>query len=73
MLFASDTGSAVGKQYAAFDPKSNLDDRSLYVVAPDGTIAYHVRPFKQMVPDAYTELAGVVDRLSPPEDEEAEP
>jgi peroxiredoxin Q/BCP len=66
MLFASDTGGAVGRAYGAFDAKNKLDDRSLYVIAPDGTVAYHVRPFRQMVGESYTELGAVVDKLSPP-------
>ena len=66
MLFASDPGGRVGKLYAAFDAKNSVDDRSLYVIAPDGRVAYHVRPFRQMVADSYTELGAVVDKLSPP-------
>jgi peroxiredoxin len=66
VLFASDSGGVVGRRYGAYDEKNKLDDRSLFVIAPDGKIAYHVRPFRQMVADAYTELAAVVDKLSPP-------
>jgi peroxiredoxin Q/BCP len=66
MLFASDPGGTAGKLYGAFDAKSGKDDRSLYVIGPDGRIAYHVRPFRQMVADAYTELGAVIDKLSPP-------
>jgi peroxiredoxin Q/BCP len=65
MLFASDVGGTVGRLYGAFDEKSKLDDRSLYVIAPDGRVAYHVRPFNQLSPVAYTRLAAVVDSLSP--------
>jgi peroxiredoxin len=66
MLFLSDTGGAVGRRYGAYDVKNNLDNRSLFVVAPDGRIAYKTQPFRQMVPAAYTELAEAVDRLAPP-------
>ena len=65
MLFASDSGGVVGKRYGAFDSKNQLDDRSLFVVGPDGRIAYQARPFRQMAAGAYTELAAVVDKLSP--------
>lgn len=65
MLFLSDAGGNVGKLWQAHDAKNNLDDRSLYVVGPDGRIAYVTRPFRQMQPAAYTELAAVVDRLAP--------
>ena len=66
MLFASDTGGAVGRRYAAFDAKNRLDDRSLYVIAPDGRVAYHVRPFNQLSAAAYARLGAVVDSLAPP-------
>ena len=65
MLFLSDSGGTVGRMWQAHDAKNNLDDRSLYVVGPDGRIAYVTRPFRQMQPSAYTELAAVVDRLAP--------
>ena len=68
MLFASDGGGVVGRRYGAYDEKNGLDNRSLYVVGPDGRIAYRVAPFRQLVPAAYEELAAVVDRLSPPAD-----
>ena len=66
MLFASDVGGRVGTAYGAYDPKSGLDNRSLYVIGPDGRVAYHVRPFNQLAAAAYTRLGTVVDSLSPP-------
>ena len=66
MLFASDSGSVVGRRYGAFDAKNQVDDRSLYVIAPDGRIAYHVRPFNQLSAAAYARLGAVVDSLAPP-------
>jgi peroxiredoxin Q/BCP len=65
ILFASDPGGVVGKRYGAFDAKNQLDDRSLFVVGPDGRIAYIARPFQQMSPKAYTDLAAAVDKLAP--------
>jgi peroxiredoxin len=65
MLFASDTGGAVGRLYGAFDARNKLDDRSLYVIGADGKVAYHVRPFNQVSAKAYTDLAAVIDRLAP--------
>ena len=65
MLFASDSGGRVGRMYGAWDDKNKLDDRSLYVVGPDGRIAYHVSPFRQLSPGAYTDLAAAVDSLAP--------
>ena len=66
MLFASDPDGAVGRRYGAWDDKNKLDDRSLFVVGPDGVIAYKTQPFRQNAAEAYTELAAVVDKLSPP-------
>jgi peroxiredoxin len=66
ILFASDPGGKVGQLYAAFDAKNKLDNRSLFVVRPDGRIAYVTKPFKVLTPSAYTDLAAVVDSLSPP-------
>ena len=65
MLFGSDTGGKVGGLYETFDPKRNQDTRSLFVVAPDGTIAYVTRPFRVLVQQAYTDLAAVIDKLAP--------
>jgi peroxiredoxin len=65
VLFASDPGGKVGQMYAAYDAKNKLDNRSLFVVGPDGRIAYVTKPFKVLTPSAYTELAGIVDSLAP--------
>jgi peroxiredoxin len=66
IVFASDPGGKVGQMYAAYDEKNKLDNRSLFVVAPSGRIAYVTKPFKVLTPSAYSELAAVVDSLSPP-------
>jgi len=56
-LFASDTGAVVGKLYGASAHKYGLDNRNLFVVAPDGTIAYRQVPFREIDPTSYTDLA----------------
>jgi peroxiredoxin len=66
VLFASDPGSKVGQLYGAYDTKYKVDNRSLFVIRPDGRIAYVTKPFKVLVPSAYSELAAVVDSLAPP-------
>jgi peroxiredoxin len=66
VLFASDPGGKVGQLYAAYDAKNKLDNRSLFVVRPDGRIAYVTKPFKVLTPSAYTELETVVHSLAPP-------
>jgi len=65
-IFGSDVDGAVGTAYGAYNPQNKLDNRSLYVVGPDGRIAYKVQPFRQSSEEAYTELGAVIDRLSPP-------
>ena len=66
VLFASDPGGKVGQLYAAYDAKNKTDNRSLFVVRPDGRIAYVTKPFKTLTPSAYTDLAAMVDGLAPP-------
>src|SRR5438445_11111696 len=46
VLFASDTGSAVGKAYGAFNARYKRDNRHLFVLAPDGAIAYRATLFR---------------------------
>ena len=67
ILFASDSGGVVGRRYGAFEPKYNLDNRSIFVVAPDGRVSYVAQPFKELSPKAYTDLAAAVDALAPKE------
>lgn len=49
-----------------YHAEPGLDESSLYVIAPDGRIAYRVSPFRQLVQDSYTELAAVIARLAEP-------
>ena len=65
-LFLSDRNNAVADRYGSFNGQ-RLESRALFVVAPDGTIAYHVPAFNQLAAKAYTDLAEVIDRLSPPD------
>jgi peroxiredoxin Q/BCP len=66
MLFASDPAGTVGTAYGAYDATRKTDNRSLFVIGPDGRIVYKAQPFRQMAEDAYTELAAAVDKSSPP-------
>ena len=36
VLFASDAGGRVGQLYDAYDAKNAMDNRSLFVIGPDG-------------------------------------
>ena len=53
----------VGKAYGAI--RENIDNRNLFVVGPDGKIAYRSVPFREIDPTAYTELAAVAATASP--------
>ncbi len=64
-LMASDTATEVGKAYGALASRPGMTNRNLFVVGPDGKIAYRAIPFREIDPTAYTELAEVIDRLAP--------
>ena len=64
-LFASDTGSVVGRTYGAYSPRSRLDNRTLFIVGPDGKIAYRAAPFREIDPTSYTELGAALGRIVP--------
>jgi peroxiredoxin Q/BCP len=64
-LFASDTGSAVGKAYGAFSGRYKVDNRTLFLVGPDGRIAWRATPFREIDPTAYTELSAAIDSVVP--------
>ena len=66
VVFASDTAGRVGVAYGAYVEANKTDNRSLYVIAPDGKIAYKTQPFRVLVAEAHTELADAIDKLSPP-------
>ena len=63
---AADSGSVVGKQYGAFFARYNVDSRALYVIRPDGRIAWRTANFRELDPSAYTELAGLINAVAGP-------
>src|SRR5512145_513659 len=64
-LFASDTGTVVGKAYGALASRAGLTNRNLFVVGPDGKIAFRATPFREVDPTAYTELGAAINKLVP--------
>jgi peroxiredoxin len=64
-LMASDDGTKVGQMYGALASRPNVTNRNLFVIGPDGRIAYRAVPFREIDPTAYTELGEVIDRLVP--------
>jgi len=64
MMFASDMKGDAGKLYGAYVEGRPVENRLLYVVGPDGRIAYTAKPFNPMVDDAYTDLGSAVKKAS---------
>ncbi len=64
-LFASDGNAAVGRAYGALSSRGTGTNRNLFIVGPDGRIAYRAVPFREVDPTAYTELGDAIARLVP--------
>jgi peroxiredoxin Q/BCP len=64
-LFASDTGATVGRQYGALASRPGVTNRNLFVVGPDGRIAYRAVPFREVDPTSYADLGAAIARLAP--------
>ena len=64
-LFAGDTGTAVARRYGALADRAGLTNRNLFVVGPDGKIAYRATPFQEVDPSAYTKLGTAIEKLVP--------
>jgi peroxiredoxin len=64
-LMASDDGAKVGTLYGAVSSRPNTTNRNLFVVGPDGRIAYRAVPFREVDPAAYVELGEAVKKLIP--------
>ncbi len=63
-LMASDTGSVVGKEYGAYAQRYNVDNRTLFIIGPDGRIVWRAVPFREIDPAAYTELGAAINRVA---------
>jgi thioredoxin-dependent peroxiredoxin len=59
-LFASDSATAVARQYGALADEPGLTNRNLFVVGPDGRIVYRATPFREVDPSAYKALGAAV-------------
>jgi peroxiredoxin len=66
-LMGSDTDLAVGNKYGAVSGRGGTN-RNLFVVGPDGRIAYRAVPFREVDPTSYADLGAVIDKLAPPPD-----
>lgn len=61
-VFASDPGGEVGMRYGA------ARSRNVFVIDPEGRIAWRAAPFREVDPTAYEELGRALDELLPPGD-----
>ena len=61
-LFASDSGTAVAKKYGALADNPGMTNRNLFVVGPDGKIAYRATPFREVDASAYRELGSAIEK-----------
>jgi peroxiredoxin len=59
--FLSDSGGTVGKLYQTFGRA--LENRTVYVIAPDGRIAHVMKPFNEIDPVSYRELKAAIDAV----------
>jgi peroxiredoxin len=62
-LMASDRELKVGNAYGAI--RGQTTNRNLFVVGPDGKIAYRATPFREIDPTSYTELGEAIKKLIP--------
>jgi peroxiredoxin len=58
--FLSDSGGVIGRMYGAFNTKYGLDNRTLFVIGPDGKISYVASPFQEVDPTSYTKLGEAI-------------
>jgi peroxiredoxin Q/BCP len=64
MTFASDMKGDAGKLYGAYAEGRPVENRLLYIVGPDGRIAWTAKPFKPMVADSYVELGTEIKKVA---------
>jgi peroxiredoxin len=62
--FGSDPQGVVGKLFGAHDARRGMDNRSLFVIGPDGIIQHRQTPFREIDPTAYRELEAAIDRIA---------
>jgi peroxiredoxin len=67
-LMASDRDLKVATTYGALATRPGLTNRNLFVVGPDGKIAFRAVPFREIDPTAYAELGEALGKLMPTEE-----
>ncbi len=67
-LFASDPGAEVGQLYGAFRARRDggfIDNRTVFIVGPEGDIQWVAAPFREVDPTAYEELGEALNMFVP--------
>jgi thioredoxin-dependent peroxiredoxin len=64
--FLSDPAGEAGKAYGAFEAKYGEDNRTLFVIGPDGRIASVMAPFNEIDATAYTALGDAITKVAGP-------
>jgi peroxiredoxin len=62
--FLSDPDGVAGRLFGAYDARRRTDNRSLFVVGPDGRIRHTQVPFREIDPTAYRDLEAAIDRIA---------
>jgi peroxiredoxin len=62
-VMLSDTATAAGRLYGALASRAGVTNRNLFVVGPDGKIAYRAVPFREVDPTSYTALGEAITKL----------
>ncbi len=62
--FLSDPEGIAGRAFGAWHAGRRVDNRSLFVIGPDGVIQHRQIPFREIDPAAYRELEAAVDRIA---------
>ena len=57
--FLSDSGGTVGKRYGTFGRA--YENRTVFIIAPDGRIAHVMKPFNEIDPASYAEMKVAID------------
>ena len=65
-LFASDPDSEVGKLYGAWRETRGgvIDNRTVFVIDPEGVIRWVAAPFREIDPMAYEELGSAIESIA---------
>ncbi len=66
-LLASDAGAEVGKKYGAFLQRGErlMNNRTAFVIDPEGRISFVAAPFREIDPTAYEELGEAINQVAP--------